>query len=486
MRHGSTQGKTQASACDAGECPRTTRRTCFGLVILLFVFHLIPGSAHGQGFGVYEQGTCTMGRGGAGVADVCDDASGIFFNPAGLTGEPGITATAGATAILVGGDFTDDRTGSSTDLQNDGIVVPHVFLRYGMNDKLAAGLGVYVPYGLGTVWPEDFEGSFLGFDNSLQSIYVQPTLAYRLSDRLSVGAGVAVIFSSVELNQRLDLSEQRVTSDAVPPGTTFGQLGIPFGTPFAAAKLEGSGTGIGGHVGVSWQALDRLKLGARFLTPVTISYEGDARFDPVATGLLLPAGNPFDAPAGTPVDAILQASGVFSTTLAEQAIETEITMPGQFVAGLSFQATPALTLLADYQWTGWSTFDEIALDFAVAPEEVQVENYGDTHGLRLGAEYALSEAFSLRAGYLTHNAAAPDETVTPLLPEGYRNEFTVGIGWQPTPAFALNVAYQYLDQNERRGRIRDAAGDAAPTPALNSGLYSFRAHLIGATLTLHL
>ena len=449
---------------------------------------LTASEAATQGFSIYEQGTCTMGRAGATVATPCRDGSGIFFNPAALAGRTGLTISAGATAVIVSGNFTEDRTGDSWDLENDPIYVPHLFARYGLDAQWAVGLGVYVPYGLGTEWPTgDFPGRFLGYDNSLESIYIQPTVAFRPSDRFAIGVGPTFVYGRVTLNQRADLSTVAVPSDAVPPGTTFGQLGIPFHTGFADAHLEGSGIGFGGNVGVQVRATDWLDLGARFTTSVTVEYEGTAQFEQVDTGIALPPNNPLGAPDDFPLDAILGPQFAPGGLLVEQDITTEITLPAQAVVGIGVQATPQLQVLLDYQWTGWSTFDEIPLDFENdALDTEQIENYEDTHAVRLGAEYEVNEALRVRAGYLFNQAAAPEATVTPLLPEADRNHLTAGFGWRFTPSVELNLAYQHIFQNDRRGRVRDAPEGEEPTAALNSGLYEFAGHLIGLTLTLDL
>ena len=479
-----------ASSCGRQAANRLLR-TALGAAALL-VMVLCPSTALAQGFGVYEHGTCAMGRAGTVAAQTCDDGSAIYYNPAGLTGAPGWTISGGATTIFVGGSFTADRTGEQTDLENDPIVIPHLYARYGINDKLAAGLGVFVPYGLSTTWPRDgFDGSFLGYDNTLQSVYIQPTVAYQLTDRISIGGGLTIVSGLVELNQLVDLSQQPVPGVTNPDGSsaTFGQFGVPFHTAFADVKLDASGaTGVGGNFGVQVQATDWLRFGARYTLPVKLNYSGEATFTQIETGLVLPPNNPFGVPGGTSFDDLVQSS--FSNgPLVTQDVETEITMPGQFIAGISVQATPQLTLLADYQWTQWSSFDEIPLDFENdALDNEQIENYGDTHALRLGAEYMVNADWTARLGFLTHNAAAPDETVTPLLPEAYRNEYTAGLGWSVTDQFDINVAYQYIAQNDRRGRVVELETEtpsAAEIEDLNSGLYGFNAHLIGTTLTLH-
>ena len=473
-----------------------------GGALLLGAF-AAPGQ--GQGFGVYEQGTCAMARAGAAVAQPCDDASAIFFNPGALGADldPGDwTLTGGATLIAVTGGFTSDATGRETDLDASPAVPPHAFARYGVTDRLAVGAGLYVPYGLGTEWPEDFEGAFTGYDNSLQSIYVQPTVSYQWAEggwvdalpveAVSVGGGPAVVAGTVELNQMVDLSEQFVPQElaepaGLPPDTRFEELGIPRGTAFGSAELDGSwATGLGVHLGVHVRATDRLRFGARFLTPVDLSYDGDATFEPVETGLTMPEDNPFGLPAGTPVDALVAPVFGSDAPLRQQDVETGLTMPAQAVVGMAAEIVPGVRLMADYQWTGWSDFDRVELQFEEeALNEEIIQNYDDTHGFRLGSELDLGDAWTLGAGYIYHTAAAPPETVTPLLPEAERNHGTLGAGWRATDRFKIHAAYHLLEQNDRRGRTRGPrVGE--PTTELNDGLYTFRAHLFGVTLTMDL
>jgi len=442
----------------------------------------------GQGFGIYEQGTCVMGRGGAAAAGPCGDGSAMFFNPAGLTEIDGAVVSAGVTGIRPFGAFTSDRTGEETDLVEKTIPVPHGYGAARIGRAWTAGIGVYAPFGLETEWPaegeEAFDGRFLGYDNSLQTVYVQPTAAVRVTDRLSVGGGPFLALSNVELNQHLDLSSQPV------PGTdfTFGQLGIPFHTAFADANLDASwSTGFGANLGVRYEVTDRVSLGARYLTPVEIDYEGDAAFEQLSTGLVVPDENPLGVPGGTPIDVLLRQAGVFSSggALADQNLSTTITMPGQLVVGTSVRPLPRLRFDADWVYTQWSAFDTVELDFEqpATPDEFRVENYEDTHGVHAGLEFAATERLDLRAGYFWNEGAAPDAVVTPLLPEGERVQGTLGVGWEPIRMITLDLAYQFLHQLDRRGRTVDPPGDSPPGVDLNNGLYSFDAHLFAGTVT---
>jgi long-chain fatty acid transport protein len=352
---------------------------------------------------------------------------------------------------------------------------------------LAGGIGLFVPYGLGTEWPSSFAGRFAGWDNSLANFYLQPTLAYRIHPKVTVGAGFDFVVGKVTLTQRVDLSEQLVPDPALQaavPGATFGMLGIASGTDFANGQLNGDGTGVGGHVGVVVQPHPRVSFGAKYLFRVPIEYSGDVDFEPVATGVLLPAGNPFGVPAGTPLDSVVAGAFTAGGPLVDQNVTAKTTMPDQITVGVAVRVTPDVVLLADYNWVHWAVFDTLPVDFEnPALNTRTVENYRDTHGVRFGFDWTASAKLAVRAGYIFHTAAAPAEVVTPLLPEGKRNEFTVGLGYAFSSVFRADLAYQYLLQQNRRGRVREFPSGVTPDLSLNNGLYEFKAHLLGITLT---
>jgi long-chain fatty acid transport protein len=438
-----------------------------------------PRPAAAQGFQVNEHGTCVMGRGGAGVAKPCADGSAMFYNPAGLFGRMGWTISAGVTLIDANGGFTDDATATTTDLTNNAVPVPHGYVTFA-REKFALGLGLFVPYGLGTEWPDTFEGRFAGYDNNLANIYIQPTVAVRPHPRVAFGAGFDIVRGKVTLTQRVDLSEQQTPL----PGLTFGQLGVAPHTDFANGQLVGHGTGFGGHVGMTANLHDRVTFGARYLSRVKITYDGEVDFEPVATGITLPAGNPFGAPAGTPLDNVVASAFIAPGPLVDQEVSAGVTLPDQITAGLAITLTPALDLFLDYTWVNWSLFDTLPVDFADASLNSRtLENYEDTHGLRVGVDWAATGKLALRGGYIYHTAAAPAEVVTPLLPEGKRHEFTVGLGFQVHTKLRADFAYQYLAQQDRRGRTEEFPSGTEPDLSLNRGLYAFNAHLIAITLT---
>ena len=350
------------------------RRAFVSLAAAAALAAVLPSHAAAQGFQLDEHGTCVMGRAGTGVSSPCQDGSAIFFNPAGITALSGWTLSAGVLVIDAFGDFTADFTGEKTDLANSPIPVPHVYGVYGVTDRVSAGLGVFVPYGLGTTWPivagqpAGFEGRFNSYDSDLRSIYIQPTVAVKLNEYISIGAGFDLVISSVELNQRVDVSGFPL------PGTTvtFAELGVPFHTDFADAEIRATGTGAGANFGVWVQPVPRVSFGLRYLTRVTVDYDGDAAFDPIPTNLILPVENPIclnlpgcDPALPLPLDSVLAFGDLFGANgpLADQGGSTSITMPDQFTVGVAVDVMPGLKLLGEWQWVNWSEFDVLVLDF---------------------------------------------------------------------------------------------------------------------------
>jgi len=446
---------------------------------LLLCAGVLPSLGAAQGFGVYEHNTCAMARAGVTAARPCADGSAIFFSPAGLAGLSGTHFTAGVTLIGAQGSFTDDFLAHQTDLDNPLIPVPAGYFSHAFSPKLTAGIGVFAPYGLETKWPtEDFEGRFMGYNTDIRSIYIQPTVGYQIHPRIKVGLGFAYITSRLELHQRADFSTQRVPGQTF----TFASLGVPTGTDFADAELKATGTGFAVNFGAIVKINDRLSIGGHWLTRKTIDYTGTAQFTRLLTGLILPPNNPLNVALGLPptqplpVDILTAGAFLPDSTLDGGGVSTSIIMPPQGTIGFAYTVNDKWAVMADYQLVVWGWFNTVDIDFANprTPDlQLHPENK-DTHGFRFGTEYQYSPKVMLRGGYLYHSAASPAQFVTPLLPEGARNEFTLGAGVDLTPKLHADLAYQYIKQNDRRGLVSVSAG--------NTGLYQFSAHLFGLGL----
>lgn len=459
------------------------RVTRYSLALALFG---LPAAAGAQAFGLNEIGSCAIARGFATTSAPCDDASSIYWNPGAMPSKQGFSLYGGAAVIHIGGEFTQDTTFRVFEGDVPTAVVPHVFLNYRGAGNLAYGLGVYVPYGLTSQWPDSFPGRFAAKKASLQTLYFQPNISWQVAKNWSVGGGPIIGHSTVELIQAIDLSSQVATVQNNTP-ITFGQLGIAKRTEFARASLKGSAMAYGFTLGVHGNLTPNWQMGARFLSQVTFNYDdADATFTQTPTGLTLAANNPLGAPQGTPVDALLAGQFTGTGALTSQKVQTQIQHPAQVQVGFAYTGFPGTTLSLDYSYVGWKSFKQLPVNFAgSAPDRVLVEEYNNTSGIRVGAEHKLLSGAAVRAGFAANTSAAPEQTVTPLLPEQDRAFGMLGGGIPVMgTGLVLDAAYAHVFTKGRRGRIDERATGStdAQAIALNSGFYSLNANIFSLSL----
>src|SRR5262245_59414578 len=332
-----------------------------------------PRPLSAQGFSLNEHSTCAMGRAGTGAAMPCPDGSAMVFNPAGLAslGKGHGIVTASATLIAARGSFTNASTGFKDDLKDNNYIVPAAYVGYGITENIAAGVGLFAPYGLTTEWSSSSQARFLGYKSRIKAIYVQPTVAAKLGEYVKVGFGFDINFFSVELRQHVDLAEVGLPASAgAPPGTTFGNIGFLSGTDIANTKLDGNATGYGYHAGIILQATDKLSFGVRYLSRQKVEVnDGNAEFSQIFTGIALPNGNPLGLPAGTPLDTVLAPQFRTGGSLVNQGVKTAVRLPEQWSVGLVYQVTPALVLLVDYHRQNWDVFQSLPFDFAILSDQ---------------------------------------------------------------------------------------------------------------------
>ncbi|GAC1658884.1 MAG: outer membrane protein transport protein [Gemmatimonadaceae bacterium] len=443
---------------------------------------LLPGTSRAQGFGLNEIGSCAVARAGAATGAPCADASLVYWSPASGTSLKGFSVLVGGAAVAVNGAFVADTTLTRYKGDVPTEVPPHFFVNWHPGgDRYALALGVFVPYGLTSQWRSDFPGRFAAQKASLATFYVQPNISFDLDDagRFSIGGGPVIGHSSVELRQALDLS-----SVTARPPVTFGQLGIPLRTEFGTAKLKGSATAYGFNLGAHVQATEHVQLNGRYLSALSFNYDdADATFQQTITGLVLPAFNPLGLPAGTPVDALLV--GQFRTTgaLTPQKVKTAIKHPAQAQIGIGFTGLSNTTLSLDGSYVQWSAFKELPVQFqGAAPSRTLYEDYKDSYGVRGSVDHLFANGWSGRGGLSYYGTPAPDETVTPLLPDMNRTNLAVGTAIPFGGRYALDVSYLAVLTSGRRGRIAERTDRAQTAAQLNSGVYELNANVFSASI----
>jgi long-chain fatty acid transport protein len=506
------------------------RRATAGAACILSA--LAPPGLVAQGFGLNEIGGCAVARGFATTGAPCEDASTLYWNPAAATRLPaGLAAYLGATAIQVDGRFTADVTRQRFDGNVPVEYPPFAGVTWrgrgaGVAGRLALGVAAYVPYGLTSQWRDDFPGRFAAQKASLQTLYVQPTVALEVvPGRLSLGAGPVLGRSTIEIRQAVDFSAQQVPGQ--PAGFTFARLGFARGTEFATARIEGtSDVAVGAHLGAHVQLASWLSVGARYLTRMKFDYpDAEATFtqSPRAATYVLAAGNPLGVPAGTTLTQVTAPQFTADGTLRPgQEASTAIEHPAQLQIGIGLTGRPAsrlanTTLSADYARTFWDSFDRLPVDFPAtasgAPSpltRVLIEEYEDVSAYRVGLEHRFGggtgagetlangathsgrgggnerrAGIAVRLGFSYAESPAPDQTVTPLLPDMDRYNFAGGLGVPLGRSLVLDVAYLRVETRGRRGRTSERPETLTPAETvqrLNDGWFALNANVFSLGL----
>jgi long-chain fatty acid transport protein len=413
--------------------------------LALCAFVLAPSPALAAGFALFEQGAKGMGFAGAFTAQA-NDPSAIFHNPAGLAFLKGKQLYLGGTAVAPRSTFTgeDPFPGPTVTEKGDaGIILPpNAYYSQRLSERLAFGVGLHVPFGLKSAWkdPDTYSGRYISTLAELKGFSLNPTVAVQLADRLAVGGGVDIRFSSVALERR-----------------------VPVVNPFTLKVTDGAivrldsdtATGVGFNLGVLAKPSENISVGASYRHKVKVDYTGSAAFTPRPTG-----------------NAQLDARVAATLPSGSQPIETSIEFPAFGSIGIAWNRDD-WTVEADANWYQWRTFDRLPLTFTNRPDlsETIVEDYKNSYQYRLGVERVLNDRYAVRAGYFFDQSPAPASSISPLLPDANRNGFALGGTWK-SGSWRLDAGTWFILSEKRStdGLNRDDYNGTYESKAFTLGL----------------
>ena len=381
------------------------RRNRIPLGAALLAALLAPCLAQAAGYAVFEQGARAIGMAGANTASV-NDATALFYNPAAITRLEGAQLSVGGAWLTTRNSFAGAQPypgfGVTEEMKSGNFAVPNAYLTHRYHAPLAVGVGLSAPFGLGIEWknPAEFTGRKIATKATLQTLNGNVSVAWEVNPKFSIAAGFDVLMSKVDL--------QRINTALIPGGG---------GAEANVANVELKGgfkPGYGFNAGALFVPDDQWKVGLTYRSKIEVQIDGgDATFTQILTG------NPaFDAQ----VAAQLPAS---------QEVTTKTKFPAMYALGVAWDPMPDWTWEVSGHWTQWSAFDELKLEFPTDPtlDATITENYDDQFQVRLGAEHRLDN-WCYRFGYYYDEAAAPSESVTPLLPDANRHGATLGLGFK--------------------------------------------------------
>lgn len=376
---------------------------------------LFSSPALGAGTALDVQSGRATGMASAVTADV-DDASAVYFNPAGIAQGRAFDVQIGDTLILPSIKYTNPQGGSTT---TPFSVVPpfQAYASGGVTDSLSIGVGVFTPYGLTLGWPAGWQGRSVLTQATLATYYINPTVAYRLGP-IRIGAGVQLVRGTVDMQRDIAL-----------PGGAYG-----------STELGGDAWGVGGNVGVQVDAVPKvLSFGAHYRSAVALDFDGNAHFSGIPPTL-----------AGT---------------LHDQSASTRLVDPDTFAFGVGLHPVEHLLLEADVVYWGWNHLHSVDIHFpndaSGTLSSSEPKNWSSTLNYHLGAEYALDETWRIRAGALLDPTGSPSNTLLPDIPDVTRLNLALGGGWRHRSGLYADLGYQFVYFFSKNSTAPQLPGDYA-------------------------
>lgn len=384
-----------------------------------------PLSAHAAGYALKEQSVSGQGTSFAGVtAGGNGDLSAMFFNPAALgmvknfefvqtvTGIiPKSTVESASATRVTGSRITGNA--SPGDIAQDA-VLPSGYLGYAITPDLKVGLSMNGPWGLVTDYGPDWIGRYHGVRSDLRTYNFTPTVSYRVHPTLTLGAGLQIQYAKAKLSSVVDA----------------GLLASPLlaGRLDTTVDLQGDSWGLGATAGLMYEPMQGTRIGLSYRSAVKQKLKGDADFS---------------GPAAT------------AATFRDQGISAKLVTPDSVNFGVYHELTDRWSVMGDVQWTNWSKFYELNIDFDTLANSVTEERWKDTWFVALGTAYKVTDALTVRGGVAFDKGSVGTEHRTPRIPEQDRYWLSIGAGYKVTEWLQLDAAYSHVFVRDAEVALRD-------------------------------
>jgi long-chain fatty acid transport protein len=430
-------------------------KTC--LSALIFFFY--ANSVNAAGFALIEQDAKGMGNAYAGGAASAEDATTVFYNPAGMTRIKGREFIAGLHTIEPSMRFNNTASSISpsfggaaltgSDGGDGGVTgfVPNLYYSQELQNGYWAGLGINVPFGLSTVYDSNWKGRYQAVESKIKTLNINPSLAHRFNENLSLGGGVNLQYIEAKLTQAVDFT-------AVCLGL-FGGAACT-GQGLGLATLQSTGTAgysdnsasdwsMGYNAGVLYEFSPQARIGLNYRSKIDhkLTGEGDFTIPSAVSG------------AGGGIGATV------STLFADAAITTYITLPETLSLSGYQQLNNHWAIMGDVTRTWWSRIPEVRIIFN-SPKSDSVErlNWKDSTRYAVGASYMFNERWTMRTGVAYDQTPIYQTTDrTARLPDNDRRWLSFGASYKGSSGMSVDVGYAHLFMSntpiDRTGALGD-------------------------------
>lgn len=398
-----------------------------------------------EGYQVNVQSSKQTGMGHVGTSMKLG-AESMHFNPAGLgflTKQVDISA--GVAGIFTKAEYKKLDGSYEHKSDNDPSTPFFVYAGFKIYDNLSAGISMTTPYGSAMNWGKNWAGSHLVQDISLKAYSVQPTVSYRPFDRLSIGAGLMVMFGEFSLSRALLSSGDMADLAAVKPELTPLAEKYKDITPVYAELSGDAGLRLGFNVGLLFDVTDQITVGASYRSKVKMNvsegtakvfYANETELQPILGSLIPPLNIGY--------------------------LDAELPLPSNFNIGATYKPSDRWTFSGELQFVGWGAYKTLAVKFLPDSElgKYNIEaakNYENTRIYRAGTEYALTKRFDLRLGAYYDESPVKKEFLNPETPSMNKLGLTTGFSFRPTNAFSVDLGLCYITGFGRTGSYTDKA-----------------------------
>ncbi len=371
-------------------------------------------AAHAAGFMLTEQSAGALGRAYAGVGVDGTDISGVYYNPATMTLHPGTTIQAGFVAVGLDLAFEgEDKDGNPTteNGQYNTQAIPHGYISHQLTDNMWIGLAMTVPFGMGTEYKDGWAWNNRGISAEVLTFDFNPNVAWKVSDKLSLGAGMSIQYAAA------DLKMQQTMHTAMGNVSGYGEV-------------DADSLAWGFNVGLMWSPLENLRFGLSYRSRINHNADGDLEL----TNLALDLGNEMSMPLNPMT---VDATATIST-------------PAWLMATAAWDVNDLLSLYATFRWTDWSSFDELQINGGKITTGDNVNStiknkWQDTYLVSVGADLRVTNWWTFRAGIGYETSAVDDPKYrTAIIPDADRLWLALGSSFKATENMQIDVSAAWL------------------------------------------
>jgi len=383
------------------------------------------------GYQVRLQGNKQTGIGLIGTPMIYGSSS-TFYNPGSLPFmKKKWDFDVGASFIFSNVAFQKAKSNYQAKSENKTGTPFYAYGAFKISHLITVGLGVYTPYGSSETWNDQWAGKLLIQNISLQAIYIQPTIAFNISDKVGIGAGFVYAMGNVKMQRALNYS-----------GDSY-------------VNLDGKTTSIGYNVGIFWKPIEKLRLGLDYRSAIKMSVvDGDATFKiPQSLQGTIPENNKFDA---------------------------ELPLPANLDFGLAVYATDKLLLSFELDYVWWSVYDTLTFTFKDQGDLLNSNNprlYKNTLIPRFGIEYDINKTILVKGGFYYDSSPTNENYFSPETVSLNTVAYTLGLSIMPVDGLSIDVSWLQLfgrkaEKNYSPDKFQGTYQSAAVIPGIGIS-YSF-------------